>query len=239
MDDTIDEIVKASTLPLSIIIVGIGNESFEKMVILDGDENPLTNRNGVKRARDIVQFVPFRDFKNADINRLAEEVLQEVPTQIVSYMNANKIKPNERLKKESFLDFKKDQKFNSTKDLNIDLNIDIELNKKENFTQYPNLQNQTQFGSQFTNNQGTNNTLVNGLNIGINNNLSNEGNPNLKQYDSSQQINPQFTQTFQNQNQFQRSGSLQSTNQFQQFGTFQNNQSQQFGTFQNNNRFGP
>ena len=60
-------------LPLSIIIVGVGNANFENMVELDGD-NGLYNSNGVKALRDIVQFVPFRDVKlNPDM--LARELL--------------------------------------------------------------------------------------------------------------------------------------------------------------------
>ena len=38
---TIDALVEASELPLSVIIVGIGKEDFKDMEILDGDEIPL------------------------------------------------------------------------------------------------------------------------------------------------------------------------------------------------------
>ena len=41
MQPTIDEIVKASGLPLSIIIVGVGDADFEAMEQLDGDVSPL------------------------------------------------------------------------------------------------------------------------------------------------------------------------------------------------------
>lgn len=40
-------IVKSSHLPLSIIIVGIGNEDFSNMTILDGD-NGLYDSKGQK-----------------------------------------------------------------------------------------------------------------------------------------------------------------------------------------------
>ena len=35
----------------------------------------------------------FNDYRNADISVLAEEVLREVPEQIVGYMLMNNIKP--------------------------------------------------------------------------------------------------------------------------------------------------
>ncbi len=60
MDRTLDLIVQASSLPLSIIIVGVGNADFDNMSRLDGD-NGLYNSKGVAATRDIVQFVPFRD----------------------------------------------------------------------------------------------------------------------------------------------------------------------------------
>ena len=45
---------------MSIIIVGVGNADFTNMNKLDGD-NGLYSSNGKRAARDIVQFVPFRD----------------------------------------------------------------------------------------------------------------------------------------------------------------------------------
>jgi hypothetical protein len=59
MEQTVDLIVNDCNLPLSIIIVGVGNAEFTNMVRLDGD-NGLYNSQGKKAARDIVQFVPFR-----------------------------------------------------------------------------------------------------------------------------------------------------------------------------------
>ena len=41
MQKTIDQIVRGSNLPMSIIIVGVGSDDFESMDILDADENPL------------------------------------------------------------------------------------------------------------------------------------------------------------------------------------------------------
>ena len=41
MDATIDQIVRGSSLPLSIIIVGVGGEDFSAMEVLDADDKPL------------------------------------------------------------------------------------------------------------------------------------------------------------------------------------------------------
>ena len=91
IDETKDLIVEASSLPLSIIIVGIGenDDDFTLMEDLDADENPLTNSRGQIRKRDIVQFIKFNKFKknNTYMNGtdFAEEVLKEIPRQIDEY----------------------------------------------------------------------------------------------------------------------------------------------------------
>lgn len=63
------------------------------MEALDSDGRLLRNSKNVPAQRDIVQFVRFSDYGQSDIGRLAEEVLREMPDQIVSYMEANHIKP--------------------------------------------------------------------------------------------------------------------------------------------------
>lgn len=54
MPQTIDSLVYASGLPLSVIIVGIGNADFVNMEKLDGDTIGLVNSQGQKATRDIV-----------------------------------------------------------------------------------------------------------------------------------------------------------------------------------------
>lgn len=56
--------VQASKLPMSIIIVGVGNADFAAMEFLDGDSRRLRSHTGEEAARDIVQFVPFREFRH-------------------------------------------------------------------------------------------------------------------------------------------------------------------------------
>lgn len=55
------EIIKASALPLSIIIVGVGYDSFDEMKVLDSD-NHMLNHKGKFAKRDIVQVSFHRIF---------------------------------------------------------------------------------------------------------------------------------------------------------------------------------
>lgn len=84
-------------LPYSIIIVGVGNADFSAMETLDADTVALQS-NGVRAQRDIVQFVPFNKFlamgdSELARNRLAQEVLAEIPKQFLSYMQVNNVVP--------------------------------------------------------------------------------------------------------------------------------------------------
>jgi hypothetical protein len=83
---------------LSIIVVGVGYDSFEEMKILDSDHQILS-ANGKYAKRDIVQFVqlrkflpPHRELSDEDLEiakaKLAKEVLFEVPGQLTSYMKS-------------------------------------------------------------------------------------------------------------------------------------------------------
>lgn len=94
MQKTIDQIVRGSTsLPVSIIIVGVGSDDFNSMDILDADDVPLYSMKYKKNMEaDIVQFVPFRDFKN-NPQELAKQTLEEVPGQLLTYMKKKNIVP--------------------------------------------------------------------------------------------------------------------------------------------------
>jgi len=102
-NETKHEIVQASDLPMSIIIVGVGNADFDAMDELDGDGKLLKSPiNGQRASRDIVQFVPFRKFLGLSSgpsdfgmsnSRLAKEVLQEVPHQFETWMLKRGIQP--------------------------------------------------------------------------------------------------------------------------------------------------
>ena len=92
IDSTIDELVEASFLPISVIIIGVGNADFNSMNILDADDNPLISSKGVKAARDLVQFVPFLKYESNN-EKLANEVLEEIPRQVIDYYEQNNLDP--------------------------------------------------------------------------------------------------------------------------------------------------
>ena len=135
MVETKKTIIRASWLPMSIIIVGVGGANFAAMNELDADEQrysghancvlcsfhlslSLTPRLQVGSEvaeRDIVQFVPFREFAHVSYRHawslpivilcccppsiqappemLASAVLAEVPQQLTEYMKKRGITP--------------------------------------------------------------------------------------------------------------------------------------------------
>ncbi|XP_023603197.1 copine-2 isoform X2 [Myotis lucifugus] len=93
MEETRHAVVQASKLPMSIIIVGVGNADFAAMEFLDGDSRRLRSHTGEEAARDIVQFVPFREFRNAAKETLAKAVLAELPQQVVQYFKHKNLPP--------------------------------------------------------------------------------------------------------------------------------------------------
>jgi len=95
MDATIDTIIAASSQPLSVVIIGVGSADFSEMNALDSDKQLL--KHGSKTAmRDIVQFVPYREAASRGSAVLAQQVLAEIPNQVLKYMEQHNIVPKKR-----------------------------------------------------------------------------------------------------------------------------------------------
>ncbi|XP_064821639.1 copine-9-like isoform X4 [Oncorhynchus masou masou] len=98
MVQTKEAVVNAAALPMSIIIVGVGPAEFDAMEELDGDEVRVSSKGRIAE-RDIVQFVPFRDYIDRQGNqvlsmaRLAKDVLAEIPEQLLGFMKTRDIEP--------------------------------------------------------------------------------------------------------------------------------------------------
>ena len=89
-----DALVEASFHPLSIIIIGIGNEKFQEMKELC---KPLISSNNLKSLRDIVQFVHFNECKNDENapNKLPKQALQKAARQATEYYTMHHIEPDD------------------------------------------------------------------------------------------------------------------------------------------------
>jgi copine 5/8/9 len=94
MKETCKEIVKMSYMPVSLVIVGIGDEDFTYMETLDADTQVLQADDGRYAARDIIQFVPLEDIKEMAYVEVAERVLSEIPHHFVDYMVLQQIEPD-------------------------------------------------------------------------------------------------------------------------------------------------
>ncbi|XP_011627387.1 protein BONZAI 1 isoform X1 [Amborella trichopoda] len=96
LQETKDAIVRASDLPLSIIIVGVGGTDFKEMEILDADKGELLqSTTGRIATRDIVQFVPFREVHAPGQQiSVVQSLLEELPAQFVNFMRSRNILPH-------------------------------------------------------------------------------------------------------------------------------------------------
>jgi hypothetical protein len=187
--ETVDALVEGSFLPLSVIIIGIGDseenkKAFEIMEKLDGDEFPLISSNGKKRQRDLVQFVPFYKFEG-DEKKLTEEVLDEIPRQIIEYYTLNFLYPellsNSRI--EDSINSTNSSYNNNSNNFNNTSNNNFNNygepqnkktkdsknnNQKESYNSFNNKNNVP--SSDFPNNNINNNNFNNNKNLSHNNN---------------------------------------------------------------------
>ncbi|XP_030959737.1 protein BONZAI 3-like [Quercus lobata] len=94
LQETKDALVRASDLPLSILIVGVGGADFREMEVLDADNGRrLESSTGRVATRDIVQFVPMREVHGGQIS-VVQALLEELPGQFLTYMRCRDIKPS-------------------------------------------------------------------------------------------------------------------------------------------------
>nr|KJB80803.1 hypothetical protein B456_013G115900 [Gossypium raimondii] len=93
IQETMDALVRASDLPLSILIVGVGNADFKQMEVLDADDGRrLESSTGRVATRDIVQFVPMQEVHSGQVS-VVQALLEELPSQFLTYMRSRNIKP--------------------------------------------------------------------------------------------------------------------------------------------------
>jgi hypothetical protein len=81
---TMDALEGAADAPLSIVIVGVGEEDFAVMEFLDASKERV--------GRDMVQFVEFNRYRENSA-KLTAATLKEIPHQLVSYFHGRDIEP--------------------------------------------------------------------------------------------------------------------------------------------------
>lgn len=86
--ETVNEIVKGSSLPISFVIVGVGSADFSEMDNLANQvaNGKLKDDNGNRAARDIINFFPFENFKSSGVESLMGEVMSVIPDQICEFL---------------------------------------------------------------------------------------------------------------------------------------------------------
>ncbi|XP_027931663.1 protein BONZAI 3-like isoform X1 [Vigna unguiculata] len=103
LQETTNALVKASDLPLSVLIVGVGNADFASMEVLDADNGRgLVSSTGRVATRDIVQFVPMREVESGQIS-VVQALLEELPDQFLSFMQSRDIKPQPQVSTSAML----------------------------------------------------------------------------------------------------------------------------------------
>ena len=84
IDEIVESIIISSKLPLSIVIIGVGDDTSCDMKRLNGESGKLINSKGECLEKDIVQYVHFNDY-NENIEKLTQEVFRYIPHQIKDY----------------------------------------------------------------------------------------------------------------------------------------------------------
>ena len=89
LDEMIRQLIKSERYPISVCIVGVGDENFTRMLQMDSRTKPLEDKDGNKSERDMCQFVRYNDFKDRP-DKLTEYMLTVIPSQVEAYYRASK-----------------------------------------------------------------------------------------------------------------------------------------------------
>jgi hypothetical protein len=121
IEQTKQAIRYASSAPLSIVIVGVGNADFSRMQFLDDFQ-----RDEGGRTRDIVQFVEFSRHRHSR-QALTRETLDEIPDALVNYFFNNNIMPLRPVSGSKLNVFEEDYNEDEDIDLTMDINEEGEI----------------------------------------------------------------------------------------------------------------
>lgn len=89
-EDFKEQLVRASNLPFSVVIVGVGDTAFPHLTTADSDRSLMKTNAGHIEERDFVQRVIYSNFRGDDRGFL-HEAFAEIPRQLQEFMMANKL----------------------------------------------------------------------------------------------------------------------------------------------------
>ena len=93
MEEFTQELVRSSNLPMSVIIVGIGDEDFSSLEELAENKSHAFDYYRENSSRNVLNFVFLKD--SSDNNQpLYERALKEIPQQFMEYMVLERIYPS-------------------------------------------------------------------------------------------------------------------------------------------------
>ena len=84
--NVIDSVVDAQSLPLCILIIGIGEEPTEEMRRLNMELGPLYDSNEKRMDRKVVTYIHFQNYQN-NFNMLKNELMKTIPENVIEYLN--------------------------------------------------------------------------------------------------------------------------------------------------------
>ncbi|CDW84094.1 copine family protein [Stylonychia lemnae] len=89
-----DLIVLTSSLPISLVFIGVGYDSFKAMKQLDSKEAIIKDYKGSYPARENSIFIKSQKFLGQAPGLFAERALREIPNHFLNYMMYKGIKPS-------------------------------------------------------------------------------------------------------------------------------------------------
>ena len=88
IDEMVRQLIKSERYPISVCIIGVGDENFSRMLQMDSRAKPLEDKDGYKSERDMCQFVRYNDFKDRP-DKMTEFMLNIIPSQVEAYYRAS------------------------------------------------------------------------------------------------------------------------------------------------------
>ena len=92
LQNTIDSFIENSYLPLSVVIIGIGNRELDDVKKLINHKNKYSSK-GMERLRNNIYFISMKEC-NFNNEMLKNKCLKELPKQLVEYYSLTKSSPD-------------------------------------------------------------------------------------------------------------------------------------------------